>query len=109
MHSEQLLYLTIWIKNSYHFTRKIRMSVFYGVAPQWLEQWFSNFLGWRCTVKHTKIFWRTLCTKLKIYEYMKKIKIMDVINLYANGFLLIFKIYFHHIHGTPCHFLRCTV
>jgi hypothetical protein len=26
---------------------------------------------------------------------------MDVINLYKNWFLLIFKIYFHNIRGTP--------
>jgi hypothetical protein len=31
-----------------------------------------------------------------------KINIIDVINLYTNGFLLIFKIYFHDIRGTPC-------
>jgi hypothetical protein len=26
---------------------------------------------------------------------------MDIINLYTKGFLLIFKIYFHNIRGTP--------
>jgi hypothetical protein len=26
---------------------------------------------------------------------------MDVINLYTKGFLLIFKMYFHNIRGTP--------
>jgi hypothetical protein len=39
----------------------------------------------------------------------KKIKIMDIINLYTNWFLLIFKLYFHNIHGTPSHLLRPTV
>jgi hypothetical protein len=33
---------------------------------------------------------------------------MDVINLYINGFLLIFKIYFHNIRNEPSHLLRCT-
>jgi hypothetical protein len=30
-------------------------------------------------------------------------------NLYINGFLLIFKIHFHNIRGTPSRLLRCTV
>jgi hypothetical protein len=30
-------------------------------------------------------------------------------NLYTNGFILIFKIYFHNIRGTPNHLLRRTV
>jgi hypothetical protein len=30
-------------------------------------------------------------------------------NLYTNGFLLIFKIYFHNIRGTPSHLLRRAV
>jgi hypothetical protein len=30
-------------------------------------------------------------------------------NLCTNGFLLIFKIYFHNIRGTPSHLLRLTV
>jgi hypothetical protein len=30
-----------------------------------------------------------------------KIKIMDLINLCTNGFILIFKIYFHSIRGAP--------
>jgi hypothetical protein len=34
---------------------------------------------------------------------------MDVINLYTNGFLLIFKIHFHNIRGTPSYLLRGTV
>jgi hypothetical protein len=34
---------------------------------------------------------------------------MDVINLYTNGFLLIFKIYFHDIRDTRCYLLRPTV
>jgi hypothetical protein len=34
---------------------------------------------------------------------------MDVINIYTKGFLLIFKIYFHNIRGTPSHLLRRTV
>jgi hypothetical protein len=34
---------------------------------------------------------------------------MDIIKLYTNGFLLIFKIYFHNIPGTPSHLLRRTV
>jgi hypothetical protein len=34
---------------------------------------------------------------------------MDVVNLYTNRFLLIFKIYFHNIRGTPSHVLRRTV
>jgi hypothetical protein len=34
---------------------------------------------------------------------------MDVMNLCTNGFLLIFKIYFHNIRGTPSHLLRRTV
>jgi hypothetical protein len=34
---------------------------------------------------------------------------MDVINLYTNGFLLILKIQFHNIRGTPSHLLRRTV
>jgi hypothetical protein len=33
-------------------------------------RWFSNICGSRCTVKHIKIFWRTPCTKLKIYQYI---------------------------------------
>jgi hypothetical protein len=37
-----------------------------------------------------------------------KIKIMDVIHLYTNGFPLIFKIYFHNIRSTPSHILQCT-
>jgi hypothetical protein len=32
-----------------------------------LDQWVSNFFSSRRTVKHIQIFWRTLCTKLKIY------------------------------------------
>jgi hypothetical protein len=32
-----------------------------------LGQWFLNFFGSRRTVKHIKNFWRTTCTKLKIY------------------------------------------
>jgi hypothetical protein len=35
-------------------------------------------------------------------------KIVDVINLYTNGFSLIFKIYFHNIRGTPSHLIRHT-
>jgi hypothetical protein len=34
---------------------------------------------------------------------------MHVINLYTNGFLLIFKLYFHNIRDTPSHLLRRTV
>jgi hypothetical protein len=34
---------------------------------------------------------------------------MDVINLYIDGFLLVFKIHFHNIRGTPSHLLRRTV
>jgi hypothetical protein len=30
-------------------------------------------------------------------------------NLYTNGFILIFKIYFRNIRGTPSHLLRRTV
>jgi hypothetical protein len=30
-------------------------------------------------------------------------------NVYKNGFLLIFKIHFHNIRGTPSHLLRPTV
>jgi hypothetical protein len=34
---------------------------------------------------------------------------MVIINLYINGFLLIFKICFHDIRGRPSHLLRRTV
>jgi hypothetical protein len=34
---------------------------------------------------------------------------MYVINVYTNGFILNFKIYFHNIRGTPSHLLRPTV
>jgi hypothetical protein len=33
-----------------------------------LEKWFSNFFGSRRTVKHIQIFWRTSCTKFKIFS-----------------------------------------
>jgi hypothetical protein len=35
-----------------------------------VNQWFSNFFGFWHTVKCIRIFWHTLCTKLKINEYI---------------------------------------
>jgi hypothetical protein len=77
-----------------------------------LQQWFSSFFSSRRTVKH-KNFLAHFVYKIKnILMYFKwwiKIKIMDVINLYTNGFLLSFKKYFHNIRDTRSHLLRRTV
>jgi hypothetical protein len=65
-----------------------------------LKQWFLHYVGSRRTVNHIKLFWRTSCTKLKIYFRLW-------IKISTTGFILILKIFFHNP-GTPSHLLRCT-
>jgi hypothetical protein len=69
--------------------------------------WFAAYC------KLYKKFLAALVYKIKnILIYFKlwiQIKIMDVIELYTNGSLLIFKAYFRNIRGTPSHLLRLTV
>jgi hypothetical protein len=63
--------------------------------------------------KTFKYFLEHLVYKIKnILMYFKlwsKIKLMDVINLYTNGFIHILKIYIHNIRATPSRLLRRTV
>jgi hypothetical protein len=93
----------------------------------WCPGWDPNQLPPKYESREValKLFWFTVHCKTytnvlayfvykikNILIYFKlwiKIKIMDVINRYTNGFPLIFKIYFHDIRSTPSHLLRRTV
>jgi hypothetical protein len=76
-----------------------------------LAQRFSKLFWFAAHRKTYKKFLVHFVHKIKnILIYFKlgiRIKIMAAINLYTNGFLLIFKIYFHNIRNTPSHLLQC--